>query len=327
MDTGSSRLWVRGRGQCNADAVRCQVYIPTLSRTSSDLNQTAERITYGDGSFVDGKWMTDAVQLGDFTSRQFKFQLGTTVKDEADEDGIVGFGYSVTPGLPTLWESLIINQIPDSPVFSTYIDSTEKSGSFIIGGVDLARYKGNIIWSSVAEKSGVYWGLEIQHIALGSIIIDRISLSGIHAVIDTGTSLGVFPQNIADQLNKGLNLPRIDMGGPSDNYYGFACPDGGVPKNTNLQHLTISVENQILSFSPQEYLFVYPDNKGDLMCVSGIVGSDMKHVILGNLLLRKYYIVFDQWNRKVGFATPNRSPTVKSQFRPASFYKWTAGQG
>lgn len=326
MDTGSSRLWVRGDGQCNANSKKCQTYSPPKSSTHADLSMVAPRITYGDGSFVEGKWVTDSVQIGGFSADNFRFQLGTQVNDAADEDGIVGLGYSVTEGVPTLWEGLILKQIPDSPVFSTYIDETETTGAFIMGGVDLARYKGDIIWTDVAQKSGVYWGLEVFKISLGSFNIEGGDLSGINAVIDTGTSLAVFPQDMAHKLNAALNLPRIDIGGPSDNYYGFPCPDGNVPSST-LPELTMTIANNRLVFAPQDYMFVYPDNKGQLVCISGIIGSDMDHIIVGNLFLRKYYLVFDQWFRKIGFATPNRAAVVNSQLEPASSYRWRPGQG
>ena len=110
-------MWVRGQGQCHADSDKCQVFDPESSQTVRHLNEAAPRITYGDGSFVEGHWITDKVSIGSFTSENFKFQLGTTVQDPADEDGILGLGFSVTMGVPTLWESLIMQTIPDSPVF------------------------------------------------------------------------------------------------------------------------------------------------------------------------------------------------------------------
>jgi hypothetical protein len=166
--------------------------------------------------------------------------------------------------------------------------------------------------------------LDVSFIFIGSFLQKRdIPL----LVIDTGSSLALFPKDLATRINQELNLPRLDIGGPSDNYYGMSCPDGKVPENTNLPRLTFGVENNHLSFSPQDYMFVYPDNQGQLVCVSGIVGSDIDHIVIGNLFNRKYYIVFDQWFRKIGFANPNRSANVNNQFQPANSRYWVPGRG
>ena len=179
----------------------------------------------------------------------------------------------------------------------------------------------------MSNSSGVYWAIDLKGINVGETRINSASNSNLKTVIDTGTSLAIFPQNVADEIRNTLNLPRLDLGSTSDTYVGISCPDGHVPSNLNLPSIKLSVDNQDLLFSPNEYLFVYPDNAGNLQCVLGVIGSDMDHIILGNLFLRKYYLIFDQWFRKIGFANPNRAVNIENKFVPSNYHIWWPGQG
>ena len=304
-------------GQCVNQ--NCSTFDPSSSKTFVDQNVEAPKIQYGDGSFVEGHWVNDKVQVADTWINSFKFQLGTKVYDTSDEDGIMGLGFSQNKLESTYWEILVHNQLVTSPVFSFFIDSTEASGAIIFGGVDLQRYSGPLVWiPSIASMRGsFYWGFDLNRIVVGSFEIP-LELSERHPIVDTGTSLGIFPAALAAKINNQLGLQRLNIGGASEDYRGFPCPSGKVPVQTNLPDLSFYFGGSTLTFTPKEYLFIQSDNKDQLVCVSGIVPGSSNIFILGNVLLRRYYLVFDQNAKQIGFALANRSPKVNSHYVGAS---------
>ena len=282
---------------------------------------------YGDGSYVEGMWVSDKVQVADTWVNNFKFQLGTNVSDISDEDGIMGLGFSQMRLEPTYWEVLVQNQLVTSPVFSVFIDSTETAGAITFGGVDLARYSGSLTWipASGSMKGSFYWGLELNSISVGSTLVP-LTESERYPIIDTGTSLGIFPPQLATKINNQLGLQRIDIGGTQDDYRGFSCPSGKIPSTINLPNLAFSFGNATLTFTPQEYLFIHPDGNDNLFCVSGIIPGSSNMFIIGNVLLKRYYLVFDQRAKQIGFAIANRDPVVSSQFVGAGAFDSPLGR-
>lgn len=325
FDTGSTRLWIRGPGQCTTG--RCTTFNPSASKTFVDSNTIAPKIQYGDGSFVYGPWVSDKVQVADTWINNFKFQLGTNVSDISDEDGIMGLGFSQMRMEPTYWETLVQNKLVTSPVFSFFIDSTETSGAITFGGVDLARYSGPLTWIPAvgSMRGSFYWGLELSSIGVGSANVP-LQQSEKYPIIDTGTSLGLFPPELAKKINNQLGLQRADVGGTDDDYRGFPCPSGKVPSDINLPNLTFSFGTTALIFTPQEYLFIHPDGEDQLFCVSGVIAGSSNMFIIGNVLLKRYYLVFDQRSKQIGFALANRTPKVNSQFVGAGAFDSPMGR-
>jgi hypothetical protein len=130
---------------------------------------------------------------------------------------------------------------------------------------------------------------------------------GITAIFDTGSSLGVLSLDMARSINRGLGIPATSRVG----WYGFPCLDGKIP--SKLPDVTMTFGSVKLKFTPEDYLFRKVKGKV-IMCYSGFMGLrrlDNNQFILGNILLRRYYTVFDIKNRKLGFATCNREPSTK----------------
>ena len=53
-----------------------------------------------------------------------------------------------------------------------------------------------------------------------------------------------------------------------------------------------------------DYILKFPDNDGNIVCVSGFIGGGKKFPfwILGDIFIRKYYTEFDVENLRVVFA-------------------------
>ena len=320
FDTGSTRLWVRSTKCMAAPCPRS--YNPFTSSTVKNLGQAAPKILYGDGSTVYGFWITERVQVADVNINNFKMEMATNVTNTSpDEDGIMGLGFSTSRNEPTFWEALVRTGQITSPVFSYYIDASEVSGAITFGGIDVARYSGPLTWATVVPNSNrfpqryLYWKLHMDSIRVGTKTLSFNT--AMEPIIDTGTSLAIFPNAIAKGLNDALELGYLLIGGDAKTYRGFDCPSGRIPLNA--PNFVLTFGNLQLVMSPQDYLFVQTDDNNRLVCISGIVGASDDTFIIGNVLLRKYYMVFDQESKAIGFALANRATRINSQFVAGSY--------
>jgi hypothetical protein len=297
-----------------------------LSQTHQNLNQQAPKILYGDGSTVFGYWMRETVQVADVSVTNFQMEAATNVTNTtSDEDGIMGLGISPTNAELTFWDVLVKSGQINSPVFSYYISGSETSGAITFGGIDTNRFAGPLNWVKIIPSSPpqitpaqyLYWKLPMDALFVGNNQI-QIPPNRMFPIVDTGTSLGIFPEAIAKAVNDALGLQPLRIGDDSVTFRGFSCPSGQIP-NTNLPNLVMNFGSTQLSFTPKEYLFVQTDDLNRLVCISGIIGSKDSTFILGNILLRRYYTVFDQYSKAIGFAVANRSPRISPQFVAGSF--------
>ena len=95
----------------------------------------------------------------------------------------------------------------------------------------------------------------------------------------------------------------------------MACDNGEIP---SLGLLTFYFESNPISIQPSNYLFLHTYS-GQVYCVSGFMGLESvadDTIILGNLIMRQFYTVFDFGSRKIGIAEANRQSSVNSLFVP-----------
>ena len=192
------------------------------------------------------------------------------------------------------------------------------------GGIDTARYNGNLNWipivptaTSFGQPVFVYWQIKLNSLDVGGV---SIPFNPTEAVVDTGTSLAIFPIETAQKINNNLGLQQIGAGSNGLQMYGVRCSNGEIPKN--LPDVVFNFDYITVSIPASTYLFVHPDDSGRLVCISGFVGSSLSSTaapILGNVILRQFYLVFDYSARKIGIANADRSPYLNSSFVAADF--------
>ncbi len=110
-------------------------------------------------------------------------------------------------------------------------------------------------------------------------------------VADTGSSVAIFPAQLAHEINTQLGLEELGAG-----FYGRRCPDGKIPGNMKI--LRLNFGRVSLRFTANEYLFVMSNENG-IYCFSGITSpattdsrTNNTLIIIGNVLLQRYYTVF-----------------------------------
>ncbi|KAI8907798.1 aspartic peptidase domain-containing protein [Gorgonomyces haynaldii] len=198
-----------------------------------------------------------------------------------------------------------------APVFSYYITQNAKSGGLTLGGIDTARFGGDILWAPLVPESNnqfSYWKVAVTGVTAGP---QGISLPpGFSMITDTGTSLSIFPKDVANAINTGLGLQKIN------DVYGIPCPNGTNALPPQLLNLTLSLATGNLVITPKEYLYQLPSNLilNQTICASTIIGGNTNVTLVGNAFLQRFYLVHDYGKKKLGFAVANRDVQVESQF-------------
>ena len=230
----------------------------------------------------------------------------------------------------TFWDTAVRSKLVSSYAFSYFLDDTNTAGGILFGGIDTARYHGQLNWlplvptaSSFGQPVFVYWQIKLNSIDIEGT---SITFNPTDAVIDTGTSLAIFPPETAKMINNKLGLQEIGSGANGLQMYGIRCENGKIPEN--FPDLTLTFDYITVSISTSTYLFIHPDDNGRMICISGIVGSTISStssLILGNVLLRQFYIVFDYGSRKIGIANAYRTPLVNSSLVAGNYRRSPVG--
>jgi len=202
FDTGSSNLWVPS-SKCSAFDLACYFHNKYYSSHSSTYkaNGTAFAIQYGTVSLT-GFLSQDVVSLGGLTVKNQVFaeavsQPGITFL-VAKFDGILGLAFqsiSVDNVTPVFYN--LVNQNLASPLFGVWLsrqaNSSAVGGELDLGGIDPNHYTGAINYVPLTNQT--YWEFELGNIQVGSV-----SISGGHAIADTGTSLLAGPQDAVKSI-------------------------------------------------------------------------------------------------------------------------------
>ena len=314
FDTGSYQMWIKSIDCKSSGCSAGSQLNGSLSSTFKNLGTIAPPISYVDGTSVNGVFIQDTVKVSNVTLEEFNFISAEQVSGASHFDGIVGLGFRQSSGMKSFFEEAISQKDVIAPIFSYYIDSTDNVGGITFGAIDTMRFAGQLAWQSVVDSPlpPIYWTLPLSRVNANG---KDISLSGsFFAIVDTGSSLTLAPTDMAEKINLGLGLTLLQPG-----VYGIPCPGKKIPDN--LPNLNFTMGNVELFFKARDYLFTFTAGNGQDYCISGIAGlfdnksaGSSNSIVLGNVFLRRYYTVFDYGNRKVGFATANRSPSVNSAF-------------
>ncbi|KAL5599271.1 hypothetical protein FOVSG1_007083 [Fusarium oxysporum f. sp. vasinfectum] len=300
FDTGSSDLWVFSTDTYQPDQAGHILYKPDKSTTSKRLNGQTWSIRYGDGTGASGIVYTDKVQVGKTYVNKQAVESATEVSDGIASDkfshGIMGLAMSslntVRPAPQNTYFQNVQNNLA-VPVFTANLQKG-KAGNYNFGYIDQGEYYGSIQFAKV-KKGSPWWQINIEgyRIAAGAPW-HKYNYS---AIVDTGTTLLLLPGVLTNFYYRKVKGAYIDQDYgvwvfpctsklPSF-YFGFGSYQGKVPGNyINYGRLTNTV------------------------CYGGIQSSDgIGFAILGDILLKAQFVVFDLKGQRVGFAN---KLTIKS---------------
>jgi hypothetical protein len=291
FDTGSSDLWVAG-SKCGTSCGTHSKYNAAKSSTYV-ANGTVFDIEYGSGP-VSGYESEDVLNFGGYNVQN---QIFAEVTDASGLgagyllgkfDGILGLAFpilSVNHVTPA-FQNLVAQGLVDQSLFSFFLgNSDSEAGELLLGGIDTAKYTGDITWQPLSAAT--YW----------QIALDGISVSGqsyasnAKAIVDSGTSLLTGPTAVVAEIAKKIGAKEIIAG-----EYMVECAYDKLP------NLDFTIGGKVYTLTPTDYLI--PDGK---LCLFAMMGMDIPEptgplYILGDVFMRKYYTVWDVANKRVGFA-------------------------
>ncbi|WKX94869.1 hypothetical protein Q1695_011829 [Nippostrongylus brasiliensis] len=306
FDTGSSNLWVPSK-TCKASDIACDFHQKFDCKKSSTCTATGApfEIQYGSGS-MKGVVDNDIVCFGkDHTWCTDKTQGFAAATQEpgvafvaAKFDGVLGMG----------WDRISVNNIPQpmdqifankalcaEPVFAFWLsrdaNNVANGGEMTLCGTDPAHYKGSIAWEPLVSED--YWRIKLSNVAIQGTSYTN---GPVDAIVDTGTSLLTGPTDEIKKIQKRIGAIPL-LGGE----YEMEC--SRIP---NLPPITFTLGGQDFVLQGSDYILQITQN-GQTQCISGFMGLDIPAPagplwILGDVFIGKFYSVFDNGNKRVGFA-------------------------
>ena len=295
FDTGSSNLWVPAK---SCLSVPCWLHKTFNSAASSSFVANGESIAieYGSGS-CSGVLGQDTVNLGGYNIEQVVFGLMTTVSTTfttAKFDGLLGMAWqSISEDdVPTVFQRLYEENLVNDFSFSFYLTPTagETGSQLILGGVDSSLFTGDLQYHSLASES--YWLINLDGIKAGGNTLD---LTGVKAILDTGTSLLVGDTPVVDAITKVVGTVESNCSNVA-----------GLPD------VTFIADGQSYTLTSNDYVLKVTE-AGETECMLGFEAMAMppqlsNTIILGDLFIKTYYTHFDMGGQRLGFAPSVASP-------------------
>lgn len=321
IDTGSSDLWVNVPNSAQCTSRRgCNggTYNQPASSTAKVVN-TFFNISYVDGSGAAGNYLSDSMQFGGVTLNNFQFGVGTV---STSDIGVLGIGYAVNEvqvnragrrPYPNLPQALVNSGRINSNAYSLWLNDLDAStGSILFGGVDTAKYMGNLVTVPVIPTQGLYYELAVtlSAVSYNGRNVGTAQTLPAAVLLDSGTSLMYLPDQIASNIYSQANV-ILDQGVA----YGY-CDNASLNQN-----ISFTFSGQTISVPMNELYIPLGTNSrgqpvtfqnGRTACVFGIAPSGGSTILLGDTFLRSAYVVYDLQNNQISIAPTNFNSTTSN---------------
>lgn len=292
FDTGSANLWIPS-ASCTNCAKTASTYTSAASSTYAP-DGSAFSIVYGSGA-CSGFFSQDLFAVGDL-STTITFAEVTMESSDLTTlvgvDGILGLGFpslAINSVTPVVHQLVADGQI-SSAVFAFYLQDYTSTGELTIGAIDSTKYTGDLAYAPVTNAS--YWMVEMTSVRVSNTAY----VSPTYAIIDSGTSLVVGPSKEVEPLMAGMGATYD----PINELYYVVGATSSVDATSSLPDITIVLGNSAtLTITAADY---YIGSVGNKMYLGITSMAGLSFWILGDIVMRPYYTVFDIDNLRVGFA-------------------------
>ncbi|KAF9910981.1 hypothetical protein BX616_010739 [Lobosporangium transversale] len=183
------------------------------------------------------------------------------------------------------------------------LNNTDNDGEFIFGSIDTDRFIGNLTYLPVTHSK--HWQVKVDSISVhhdrgdnANNVAHGLDLD-IHgeAIIDTGTTLLVFPIPYAKEINRAI-------GATSDPQEGWILPCEDVKKQT-LGSLDFTMGGTTFSVRRKDLIRESVMRKPG-WCYSAVTTTPGDVMIFGDVFIRNNYCVFDFERLSIGIAPAKR---------------------
>ena len=268
------------------------IYRPKDSSTSKPLPGESWVVHYGDGSGADGNVYEDIVRLGKTSYRHQAIESAINVSPDIAADpftsGIMGMaassGNMILPDPKGTYIQNIQDQLAQ-PLFTANL-LKGRPGNYNFGYIDDSEYTGTIAYAAIDTQVPLYQ-INVEGYQIGSGDYQPFVWN---TIVDTGTSQILVPQPVVDD------------------YYG-AVPEAGQDAGTGMTVFPCSTDLPDFYFGIGEYRgrvpgsYINYGNFNSSHCYGGLQSSQgIPFGVLGDVLLKAQFVVFDVGSLMVGFA-------------------------
>jgi len=338
VDTGSTDLVVYGAG-CDGCGKNNSEYDPDITTTGGLipcdddgeydcdanncwLDSCPFEDDYGGGNGISGPVGRDIVTIGQWNESYATLGVIMEVTggqfEATSVDGILGFAGDQLSGwggeaVIDLMEgdglleyfSFSMCLIPDQAVMEMGTDYTKDS---------------SIVWTPLDPDDGTWMNvymndLRVDNVSLGLSPFWDLNANGV--IVDSGTTLFIVNSDILDALQKAITAycPKVDLVGVCNATQGKTIFDGTCFPMTDQDREAfpdiniVLYEGPFLTMKGPDYLFEGTNVTG-VWCL-GIQVYDSLPVIIGDVVMQNYHVVFDKNLGQVGFGPLSGCPTTK----------------
>ncbi|KAL5625125.1 hypothetical protein BROUX41_005185 [Berkeleyomyces rouxiae] len=292
VDTGAGSTWLMS-ADCSTDACKLHnTFSASESKTFVEEDQNF-RISYGSGS-VNGSTVTDSLNVAGLKVGM-TFGLANCTSDDFESfpfDGILGLSLNAG-STDSFTKKLTEASEIRNKIFSVFLaraSSNVNNGELTLGGINSARYTGDITYTSLASKTNGDWSIPLDGVSFDG---SDAGISGRTGYIDTGTSYIFGPPDDVEKLHS-----MIDGAKTSDN------SRWSVPCDTD-KTLEFTFGGKSWALQTEDWISVASDGN----CYSYIMGIEVVKGgwLMGDAFIKNVYSVFDITNRRIGFAEAKQS--------------------
>lgn len=328
IDTGSTDIVVNVYTSKFCQTATCYLnglFDPTSSTTKAPVNHQFE-IAYEDGSTASGDFITDVFRIGQ--QRVDNVQIGLALESNRDS-GILGIGYALNEAnviqdgkqmqdpYPTLFERLVSSKLIKIMASSIWWDNSN-SGTLLFGGVDSAKFSGNLIAVPIVKENGRYQHLKVE---LSDVKLPGISKSNdpsesikrgpIIVFFDTGAVASYFPSWLTYEVWDAVGAESVD----SDGFPFVKCD---IMKSKLKFDLIFGFTRISI---PLSTLIYQKEGHCKVLVMENLDTSMQYQGILGANILSALYVIFDITNHEISLARVKRTKPLCSNIEEYSEYR------
>lgn len=288
VDTGSAEIWVYGSDLQD----QFSSFDPSKSSSAEYIDHDLI-LSYGDGSNFTGYHYSDDFSFSGVTvvDQEFGYINSTDAKNGTAIWGLAPFLTKSHPKYPAFNSNLKSQGFVKKEAFSMSLNDIQgQDGSIVFGALDKSKYVGDL-W---AQNITLPDRFSLNLTSLTTVNGTEVPLSAPqYAILDSGTTSLVFPDDTLAQLVSGLDvtpLPFLNL------YFWNSVPTSGEVElafgDAKIKIAVTSLYNEVQNIFGIPLFLGLPSsffNLGDL-------------TILGDPFLRSAYVVYDYDDWEIAIA-------------------------
>ncbi|CAH8556236.1 hypothetical protein MS3_00005500 [Schistosoma haematobium] len=296
FDTGSTDTWLASR-KCWFLDIFCWMFSFYDSSKSSTYVADGSNfnVQYLDSNYS-GFWSLDTIRINPLEIRNQAFAEMRSIFNldylSDKYDGIIGMSnrriseYGNIPMFP----NILANGVNMNPIFSFYLNRENGEGiggEMVLGGVNPKYFKGDFEY--VPTIQNYMWTIQMLSLQINGINFCNIC----SAVIDTGTSLIIGPNEQVERINSLLHA--------FDNFGRNVIDCGRIDMLPSIEFI---FHRKKYILKPQHYV-VKETDFFKTICLSPFQSHfslPPNYWVLGDVFMGKFYTVFDFGQRRIGLA-------------------------